>query len=507
MKIKRLCDIIYKGIIKKIGGGHLQVKEQSNSITGGFVWKLAERFLSQGITFLVSLVLARLLSPDDYGIISIILVFITFADVFVVNGFSSALIQKKDADELDFSTIFYCSLAVSIGIYIILFFTAPLIASFYENPILSPVLRVFALRLPISAFNSVQHAYVSRKMIFRKYFLATLGGSVFSAIVGISMAFYGFGVWAIVGQYLSKTLANAIVLLFAIKWKPHLMFSLNAAKPLMRFGWKVTASSFSGVFFNQLRSLIIGKFYTTADLAFYEQGRTISTMATDNIGEALMTVLFPTFANLSDDKEKLKQKLRTAIQIVSFTVFPVTIGLSIVAEPLVNVLLTEKWIESIPYIQLLCISSAISTISDVSLKSLNAIGRSDVVLKLEFAKKPMFLILLIIGIKINVLAVAVTMVIYTVYATTANILPLKKHIGYSSTELIRDLLPSILFCGAMVITSSIWLFIPTGMFLRLIAQIATGAATYISLAVITKNSSFMFIWNYIKNLSLGKRGK
>ncbi len=471
------------------------MNEQENSVAGGFAWKLAERFLAQGITFLISLLLARLLAPEDYGVISIILVFINFADVFVINGFSSALIQKKDADEMDFSTIFYCSLVVSLGIYAILFFVAPLIASFYGKPVLSPVLRVFALRLPISALNSVQHAYVSRKMIFRKYFVSTLGGTVFSGIVGIGMAFYGFGVWAIVGQYLANTLANAIVLLFTIRWRPKWMFSLRAAKPLMRFGWKVTASSLSGVFFNQLRSLIIGKVYTAADLAYYDRGYNFSTLATDNIGNALMSVLFPSFANTSDDMVRLKQRLRKSVQILTFAAFPVSVGLAIVAEPMVCVLLTEKWIPSIPYIQILCISATIAMVGDVALKSLNAIGRSDVVLKLEFAKKPLYLILLIVGMKISVLAVAVTMLVYSVYATLANVIPLKKHIGYTLAELLGDMGPAAAFSVVMTLTASIWNWIPTGMLIRLVAQIATGAMAYVGLAALCKNSSFLFIWN------------
>lgn len=473
-------------------------KEQGNGVAKGFVWKLSERFLAQGITFLVSILLARRLTPEDYGIISIILVFITFADVFVINGFSNALIQKKDASSLDFSTMFYCSLAVSIGIYGVLFFAAPWIAQFYDIPILSLVLRVFALRLPLSALNSVQHAYVARKMIFRKYFFSTLGGTLISGVVGIVMANRGFGVWAIVGQYLSNTIVGSVVLLFTIDWHPQWKFSVQSAKPLMRYGWKVTASSFSGVFFNQLRSLIIGKFYTSADLAYYDRGRNFSTLATDNIGNALVSVLFPSFANSSGDLGLLKQKLRNAVKMISFAVLPITVGIAVVAEPMVRVLLSEKWIGSIPYIQLLCLSAAIGMIGDVSMQTLNAIGRSDVVLKLEFIKKPVYLILLVVGIKISVLAVAITMLVYSVYSTLANVVPLKKYIGYTLVELARDLLPAMLMSIAMATAASVWILIPSGDLIRLFLQILSGVVVYFGLAIVTRNSSLYLLLEYIK---------
>lgn len=382
---------------------------------------------------------------------------------------------------------------VSIGIYAILFIAAPYIATFYENPILFPVLRVFALRLPLSAMNSLQHAYVARKMIFKKYFFSTLGGTLVSGAVGIVMAYKGFGVWSIVGQYLSSTIANSLVLLLTIDWRPKLLFSWKAAKPLISYGWKVTASSFSGVFFNQLRSLIIGKFYTTADLAYYDRGRNFSTLATDNIGNALMSVLFPAFANISDDTIKLKQRLRESIRMISFTVFPITIGLAVVADSMVKVLLTEKWIESVPYIQILCVSSTIGMIGDVSLQSLNAIGRSDVVLRLEFIKKPVYLILLVLGIQINVLAVAVTMLIYSVYGTLANVAPLKKHIGYSIYELLKDVLPATSFSAVMAAAAGAWTFVEMSLLSRLLIQVFTGVVVYVALSAATKNQCFVVL--------------
>ena len=479
--------------------------EEGNSVVGGFFWKLAERLLAQGITFVVSIILARILLPSDYGIISIVLIFITFADVFVSNGFSTALIQKKDANNTDFSTIFYCSFIISLLVYLLLFIFAPAIASFYGNTILTPVIRVFCLRLPISALNSVQHAFVSRNMLFRKFFYSTLGGTLLSAIVGITMAYKGLGVWAIVGQYLSNTIVDSVVLLFTIDWHPQPLFSLKSAKDLLSYGWKVTATAFSGTFFNQLRSLIIGKVYTAADLAFYERGRNFSTLATENIGTSLTAVLFPKFANDSDNLVEVKKQLRKAIQIITYVLFPMTLGMVVVAKPMVYVLLTDKWIECVPYIQILSLSATISLVGNISLQAISAIGKSDVTLKLEFVKKPVFLILLFVGVFISVKAVAITMLINSFYATFSNVAVLNKHLQYSLIELLKDVLPAtLLSLGMCAVIIPMALFNISPIYL-LLFQIIVGVFVYFGLSIITRNSSFDYIMSYIRSLLGGKR--
>ena len=228
--------------------------KQKNTLFSNLIWKFGERFLAQIVSFVVSIVLARMLMPEDYGVISLILVFITFADVFVTSGFSTSLIQKKDADEIDFSTIFFCSFAVSIVIYVILFFTAPLIADFYSTPILVPILRVFSLRIPISSYNSIQHAYVSRNMLFKKFFFSTLFGTLLSGVLGVVAAYNGLGAWALIIQYMTNTIVDTIVLRFTIQWRIKFKFSLKSASDLMKYGWKILAADLSGTFFEQLRS-------------------------------------------------------------------------------------------------------------------------------------------------------------------------------------------------------------------------------------------------------------
>ena len=472
--------------------------KNENSVVGGVFWKLSERLLAQGITFVLSIILARLVAPDDFGVISIVMIFITFADVFVSNGFATALIQKKDANETDFSTIFYCSLSVSVIIYAILFIAAPYIADFYENQILVPVIRVFFLRMPLSALNSIQHAYISRHMQFKKFFFSTLAGTLLSAVVGVIMAYCGFGVWAIVAQYLTNTIVDSIVLLFTTKWYPHLVFSKSSAKTLMSYGWKVTATSFIGTFFNQLRSLIIGKYYTLSDLAYYERGRNFSALATDNIGASLMAVLFPKFANSADNKKEVKWYLRKAVQVITYILFPMIIGMMLVAEPMILILLTDKWIECVPYLQILSLSAAVGLVGDVCLQALNAIGRSDSMLKIEFIKKPIYLFLLIIGIQISVKAVAVTMLIYSAYATFINIFPLRKHLNYHFRELIKDLGSSVILSLIMAICVFSLRFVIKNQVILIVSQVTVGVCVYVGLSAVIKESSFMYILDYVK---------
>ena len=267
-----------------------------NRVITGFFWKFGEQISSQLVSFVLSIILARLLVPRDYGIVALVQVFITIAQVFVTSGFGNALIQKKDADETDFLTIFYLSELMSVIVYVILFIAAPWISAFYNSPELTPVLRVFALQLPLSAFNGIQQAYISKHLMFKKVFISTTIAAIMSGIVGVVLAYFGLGVWALVWQALSSTIFVSATLAMQVKWHPQLKFSWKAGKPLVSFGWKVLVSSLLGQFFNQLRSLILGKFYTTTDLAFYNRGQKFPDLITTNIDGTVSTVLFPTLA-------------------------------------------------------------------------------------------------------------------------------------------------------------------------------------------------------------------
>lgn len=482
-----------------------QQKSERDKVFSGLFWKFGERILAQGIAFIISIVLARVLMPSQYGTISMVMIFITFANVFVVSGFSTSLIQKKDATETDFSTIFYCSFVVSLLLYGVLFLGAPLIADFFGMADLCPVLRVLALRIPISSYNSTQHAYVSRHMQFRRFFFSTLVGTILSGVVGITMAYSGFGVWALVAQSLTNAVIDTLVLAITVKWRPRLLFSLTSAKELMSFGWKVLAADFSGTFFEQLRSLIVGKFYSNADLAFYNRGKQFSNLLTDNISASVMSVLFPSLSNYSDDHQQIKNMIRKSLRVLCYIIFPIVFGCVAVADNLVLVLLTEKWKPSIFFIQTLCISGAIGLIGSTSLQTIKAIGRSDILLKLEFIKKPVYLGLLILGVTISVEAVAVTMLAYSVYSTAINAGALRKKLGYTIKEQLKDMQAPFLMSAGMFFVVYMLNWLPFSREILLILQILAGGLLYLGCSLWFQVDAYVYLKRYLTGLR--KKGR
>ncbi|WP_283574893.1 lipopolysaccharide biosynthesis protein [Limosilactobacillus ingluviei] len=465
----------------------------------GFIWKFSERTMSQLVSFIVSIVLARILSPNDYGIVALVNVFIIIADVFVTSGFSSSLIQKKEATKTDFSTIFWCSLIFSIVIYSVIFFLAPWIAKFYRNEQLTLVLRVFALKLPISAFNSIQQAYVSRSLAFRKIFVSTSIATIFSGVMGIVFALLGWGVWALVIQYIVNAITETMVLFLQIPWKPRLLFSIDSAKSLLGFGWKVLATDLLGQFFNQLRSLVIGRFYTAADLAYYNRGQQFPNILTNNIDATISSVLFPVMSKYSDDSDKLKLMVRRSIRTSTYLLMPFMLGMAVTAKPLIILILTKKWIEAVPFMQCLCISGAFGSVSNANMQVIKASGRSDVLLNLELIKKPIYLVFLIASIKISVFAVAVSMSIYSITATLINMFPNKKIIGYSYREQFSDLLPALALSFLMMIGTFPIQYLNWNPFLMLTVQVVVGAIIYLGGSVLFKMESFTYLLGLLKS--------
>lgn len=463
-----------------------------NSVLGGFFWKFCERFLSQGITFVTSVILARMLVPEDYGTIALITVFTNLATVFINSGFSTALIQKKDADDRDFSTMFFCSLTCSVFIYFILFLAAPLVADFYENPELTVIFRVFSLQIPLGVYQSIQNAYISRHMLFRKVFISSIFNAVISGAAGIGFAFAGLGVWSLVIQYLVGTVTNSIVLTFLIPWRPQMQFSKDSAKNMMGYGSRILAADLSGTFFAEIRSLIIGKVYTSADLAYYNKGLQIPQLITNNLSGILTSVMFPTLANFSDDLQQVKMMAKRSMRVLAYILVPCMFGLSAVMEPLILLLFTEKWAQTIPFGQVLSVGLAVGILGDLSLQILKAIGRSDVVLSLEVKKKPVYMLVLIIGVNIDVYALAVAMVIYDIYAVFVNMLQLRKYIHYGLREQMKDLLPAFLLGAGMAIL--VW-SIPAvdSLILTVTMKVLAGAVIYLAGSALFRLEAFCYL--------------
>lgn len=467
-----------------------------SKVVNGFFWKFGEQISSQFVSFILSIILARLLTPNDYGAVALVNIFILIANVFVTSGFGTALIQKENSNETDFSTIFYLSELVSILIYILIFAIAPFVANFYNNPKMTLILRVFALQLPLSAFNAIQQAYISKHLMFRKVFVSTTISSILSGVIGICCAYAGFGVWALVSQYLSNTAIVSITLALQISWHPQLKFSWSAGKPLLDFGWKILAASLLGQFFNQLRSLILGRVYSSADLAYYNRGLRFPELISENVNNTISGVLFPVLSEYGDDFIKVKNGLRKSIRMSTFILMPLLFGLMSTAQEVILLLLTSKWLKAVPFMQILCLSCVFDTVSNENIQALKAIGKSDVLLKLEFIKKPIYLVLLIFGMKINVFAVAATMSLYNVIAVFINMSPNRRLLNYSYAEQLGDMLPAL--CASLIMSIIVFFvgYLHFSTIVMLILKVIVGVLSYLFIALIFKMRALTEILNY-----------
>lgn len=467
--------------------------EKKQVIHGAF-WKFAERIAAQLVSLVVSIVLARLLSPTEYGTISLIMVFITIANVFVNSGFGLALIQKKDADSLDFSSVFYFSLGFTGLIYIILFFGAVPISEFYDMPILIPVLRVLAISVPIMGINSVQQAYVARKMQFKLFFYATFIGTVISAVVGISLAYSGFGVWALVAQTLTNNVIDTIVLQRTIKWKITREFSFGRIKSLLSYGWKLLLQSLILQIYSSLRSLLIGKFYTTEDLSYYTKGNQFPELISSNIDTGINTALFPIMSKAQDSIERVKSMARKTTNFTSYVMSPILIGFMAVAEPFISLLLTDKWLPCVPYLRICCIILLFRAPQTAILQAIKAIGRSDVVLKVDVPIRIFSIIVLCISLQHSVYVFALSEIAVTLFGTVLYVIAAKQMINYSCIEVCNDFLFNVLIASVMgaavILIGRILIFYP--LFVMVI-QVIFGATIYILISILTNASSFLEI--------------
>jgi len=416
----------------------------TKTIVTSLFWKFMERCGTSGVQFVTSIVLARLLLPEDFGLIALVMVFITLANVFVQNGFGTALIQKKDADDLDFSSVFYASLLIVAGLYAILFFTAPLVANFYDHPELTTIVRVLALTLFFGALNSIQEAYIARNMLFKKLFWRSLGALVPSAAIGITCALKGFGVWALVIQQLCDVFLMCVFMWFTVKWRPKFEFSLERVKGLLSFGWKLQVSGLIDSGYIKLQDLIIGKLFSPATLGFFSRGEMFPLAVVANINASIQSILLPALSVAQDQPAAVKQMMRRAVTSSSFVILPIMAWIAALAKPMVLLLLGEKWLPCVPFIQIFCFSYAFWPVHTSNLSAINAVGRSDIFLKLEILKKSFCLIVLILFIFFfrTPIGVASSGFVTTIVCSFINAFPNKKLLDYGYFEQIRDIAPA-----------------------------------------------------------------
>ena len=474
-------------------------------VFSSLIWQFMQNTGTKIVAFFVSIILARLLMPSDYGILAIVNAFVAFCDVLAIAGFGSSLVHKKDAEEADYSTIFYFQLVLAVVVYIGAFFAAPHIAIFfgpgYES--LKPTIRVLGLKVIVLALSNVHSAMVAKKMQFKLSFFATLTGTLLSATVGIVMAMKGFGVWALVAQALSASVFHAIALWLITKWRPKIIFSFTHFKPLFQYGWKLACVSLLESVYQDIRSLIIGKMYTSQSLAYYNKGEAFPSLISTNINSSIKTVFFSAVALEQENKVQLKNMMKRAIKVSSYLLSPFLVGLFVVADNLVPVLLTEKWNPCIPYLQIFCLIYIVRPIQTTNMQVYKGVGKVGINLVLEIIKKTIGIAMLIIAIRFGPFAIACAYTVSSVINAIISALPNKRIINYGIGEQLRDMLPNFLLTLAFAVP--VWFLgkLQINQVLVLAIQIAAGVLLYVCMSALLKNESFA----YVKNLIFSKEKK
>ncbi len=477
-------------------------------VFSNFLWRFAERTGAQIVQFIVSIVLARVLLPEAYGTVALMTVFIQILQVFVDSGLGNALIQKKNADNIDFSTVFYTNIAFCLILYALLFLASPIIAYFYEDPALTAYTRVLGLTVIISGVKNVQQAYVSRKLLFRRFFFATLTGTLTAAVVGIALAYSGAGVWALIAQQITNLLVDTVMLWITVKWRPDRVFSKERLKGLFSYGSKLLISAIIDTVYNNVRQLIIGKLYTKKDLAYYNQGKQFPNVVVTNINTSIDSVLLSVMSKEQDHRESVKQMTRRAIKTSTYIMAPLMMGLAFCGDTVIELLLTEKWLSAVPFMRIFCITYMFYPVHTANLNAIKAMGRSDLFLKLEIIKKAVGLAVMLTTMWFGVMMMAYSLLFTSIVSQIINSWPNKKLLGYSYFEQLKDLLPGILLAVFMGICVMLIGYIPNlPLIVTLVLQIAVGGAIYILLSKLLKLESFEYMLELIKDFVSGKKGK
>ena len=472
----------------------MQGEGLGKKITKGLMWTYLERICAQGVSTLVTIILARLLLPENYGVVSIATIFMSFCDALVVGGFSDTLIQKKDADDIDFSTMFWFVLAFGFLMFGIVFAIAPLAETFFKTSMVCVTLRVMAVRLPINAVNSIQSAYISKHMKYKYFFFATLIGTVVSAVVGIVMAYMGYGVWALVAQYLTNSVVDTLVIWFTCGWHPSFKFSLKRLKSLYSFGWKMQLSTLIVTIYVEVESLCIGRKYTSADLAYYEKGRQFPKMIMHNIQTSISKVMLPAFSKISDKKDETKRLAKRSVSISTYLMAPLLIGLILCSKEFVIAVLTDKWLPAVPFMQLLSVYYLIEPIMAFNKQIVIAAGKSALYLKMEIAKKTVGISLLLISVFCfdSVYAIALATVITQIIGLIIQSAPLKRIINYPLAEQIKDVAPSYILAVSMAAPIFAVKMLDISYLLKLIIEVIAGALFYLAGSMILKLKPYKY---------------
>lgn len=425
----------------------MSAQSLKSKVVKGAMWTLMEKVSTQIVGFVVGMILARLLTPNDYGTVALTGIFFAVAGVLIDGGFGNALIQKKDADDLDFNSVFYLNIVLSVVAYIALFFAAIWIADFYKTPELALIVRMSAICLLFNAVNAIQNAELTKKMLFHLSFRVSLLSCLTSAIFGVALAFLGFGVWALVWSSLAGGFVGVMARWFIIAWRPKAMFSFQRLKPLFSYGWKMAVSGLIDQIFSNLNGLLIGKFYTKTDLAYVNKGRSLPCLAMNEVDATLGRVSFPALVLFQDDKMRLRDAMRRMIQCSTFLVFPLMVGIAVCSYSILRLLFGSQWTPAAPYMMFACFTYAFWPFSTINLRGLMVLGRSDVFLKLEIVKKVLALVVLLFSFRLGVLPwMAISAFVLGPLSVLVNVWPNRKLLNYTIGMQLRDVMPTALIC-------------------------------------------------------------
>ena len=470
-----------------------------HNVVSGLIWRGLERISTQGIQFIISIILARLLLPEDFGTLALLGIFIAVASIFAESGFGAALIQKKEVSKDDYCSVFYFNLGGAILLYAVLFIVAPWIATFYNNNDLVTILRVSALILIIQAGSKIQITVLSREMRFKLTFKISIAATIVSGAVGIGMAYAGFGLWSLVASSLTSALYTTAVLWLAVGWRPQWCFSWSAIQTLFGFSSKMLGSGLLDCVFSNLYTVIIGKLFNATALGYYNRGQSIPSLLVTSLNGTIAGVMFPALASCQHDIPRVKQILRRMLKTTTFLVFPALFGLAAVADPLVRLLLTDKWLPCVPYLQVSCITFAFWPIHVANLQAITAIGRSDIFLTLEIIKKSLVVISILITFRFGIMGMLMGQAVTSLLCTVVNVWPNRTLVHYTLHEQLVDILPPMLAAMFMAApTYGIGLLI-SNLPIRIATQIAFGTAIYLALCYLFRLDSFRFLYQTFQN--------
>lgn len=474
-------------------------KLNKSEVASNMAWRFADKWGTQLITLVISTVIARILDPSDFGVIAIVNTFINIFAVFTDCGLSDSLIQKKDADDLDYSTAFFANIALCLVVYLALFICAPFIANFYAMDNLTTYIRFASLTIIISAYKNIQHAYVAKHFLFKKYFFASIIGTIGAGIIGIIMAIKGYSVWALIVSNLFDTLVDTLFCAFTIDWKPKLMFSFERLKTLFGFGSKMLLVNLFERIYNKMYQIIVGKVYSTEELAYFDKADNVSNKLTNNIDYTIDSVLFPTMSSVQNDKEELKKLTKRVLKLNTYVIYPLLFGLLAVSEPFIETIFTAKWLPAVSYLEIFCLIRLTLPINTINNGVIKAVGKSGQHLKQQTIIKIISIVILVVTVNMGTLQMTIGLLISSIIGNIIVMYPNKQIIDYGIKEQLLDILPSLLLSIIMCLTvKGIGFVIKTSPLILLIIEVLIGMTTYVLLSIVSKNESFKYLLEFIK---------